>query len=696
MLCLREMLLMLSWRIVAPLIGVLVLFPAIAFCAGGPVAYDDLEQFDREVRSRLHNLSLSGDGFNDLRDSLSIGIVGRADRHNIIFTIGDSLIQPLSALIFTFPDSFDLTNLDSLSYFDSDTLNIDFAVDAFTAAGGSVRLDLDSLGTAPDTGSIITIILDSIVSPKVAHTYQIAVSAVDSTGMLIAGPTLTQVFQIFPDSLDSIAISPSEPEPVPAGNSIPFTCGRWDQYGNSLSDPVPAWSISGIPEGNAPNGQISEEGVFTGRYAGSSRIFCEVDSLVDSVTVEVLNSIFDHFMVSGFPDSTTAGWPLADSIIVEALDLYGNLVLDFDGTVWFVTTDSAADVLPTSMSPFTIADFDSGRVAFPGSSFIFKTAGLHQIYLTDGGANSEVFTILVKPGGVARFALSAPTSVTAGNVFAIQVDSVADSVGNVLNEFVTVELLSTGISRGGDKPVVASFLATDGSGSGDQILVRAEITQFRITVGSLEKFTDNITVSPAAAAEFSVIIASPQIVGTPFDSPATITVLDEFGNIAVDFDASADTVTLSPNGTGAVIPSVLDEASSFSDGVCYLTQFGVMYEGQARFLTFKAESNSGVTGTSNTVEINSSSIEGLFVNPTELFKGDTLIASVTIANFGSLPAVINTIALSSSQGDVGIISVNPPLPDNIAGNSSLTYELKSTIPEGFDPGWTPVQSPANN
>ncbi|MBU2625239.1 MAG: hypothetical protein KKG33_06740 [candidate division Zixibacteria bacterium] len=571
-------------------------------------------------------------------------------------------------------------------------MNIDFAVDTFTVAGGSVRLDLDSMGTAPDTGSIVTIILDSIVSPKVAYTYQIAVSAVDSTGMLIAGPTLTQVFQIFPDSLDSIAISPSEPAPVTAGNSIAFTCGRWDQYSNTLIDPVPVWSISGIPEGNTPNGRISEEGVFTGKYAGSSRIFCEVDSLVDSVTVDVVNSVFHHFIVSGFPDSTTAGRPLADSIIVEARDLYGNLVLDFDGAIWFVTTDTAADVAPGSMSPFTISEFDSGRVAFPGSDFTFKTAGLHQIYLTDGGVNSEVFTILVKPGEVARFSLSTQTSVTAGELFAIQVDSVADSVGNVLDKFVTVELLSAGVSPGGDKPVVASFLASDGSGSGDQILVCAEITQFRITVGSLEKFTGDITVSPAAAEEFSVLIASPQIVGIPFDSPATITVLDEFGNIAVDFDASTDNVTLSPDGTGTVIPSVLDEASSFIDGVCDLTQFAVMYEGQARFLTFSAESNSGVTGTSNTVEINSSSIEGLFVNPTELFKGDTLIASVTIANFGSLPAVINTITLSSSQGGVGIISVSPPLPDNIAGNSSLTYELKSIIPEDFDPGWTRFRS----
>jgi hypothetical protein len=625
--------------------------------------------------------------FLNLSDSMSTDIVGRGAIHRFRFTVVDSVIRPGSALVMTFPESFDLSTLNRVAYNDSDLTNSDFLVDTFIVGGMSVLVELDTLGTTPAEGVAVVIELDSIFSPSVSGDYWVAVTAVDSAGMLLAGPSLTPALSIEPDALDSIAISPTGIQELVAGQTLGFSCRAWDRFDNELFGFQPEWSIVPLP---VVLGEITEDGVYLATRTGFTKISCEVGLHADtSGVIYVFPGPFDHWHVTGFPDSVAAGVQLVDSIVVFANDLYHNTLTNFETLVWFITDDTLASVAPNSSGPFTFGESHSGREAFSGENFVFRGAGIHKIFLQDSsGYRSEVFNVRVDPGPVAGFELSYPLTAIAGETITLAMDDLSDLFGNILSEYVNVELITPGESPSGDKPEIHSFFAENGFGSAQQTLVLAGVAGFRISVGDSTVTTGNISVSNDDAFGFEFEIASPQIVGVPFSSLARLTAHDQFGNTAADFDASEDSVTLQPDAGGSVLPSSLDSDTAFVNGVCDLTRFGIKYEGQARYLTFTAISELGVSGTSNSVEINSLSMAGLSVAPEQLYRGDELTTSVTITNYGSISAQIVDLSLISTQGVVGIVSTTPPIPDLLPGNSSRAYEIKSTIPGAFNPGWT--------
>ena len=675
----------------------MLLFGTAAAGTERPIYNGDLEEFGHMVLSLLQqNNSLGSGSFENLSDSLEIGIVGVHDKHFVRFSMVDSVIRLGGAMIFTFPGSFDVATLTSFGYFDDDADNTDPAFISSEIAGGSIKLNFDTTGNLPAINSIITIELDSIMSDTIAGEYRVAVVSLDSTGALIAGPALTSIFRLKPDELASVAIDSAwKVRDLNPGQTIKFICRGWDNFGNERSDLEPEWEV--LPWSSII-GEISQNGVFLAKYKGTSLIACQVDTFADTTTLVYVRPgrfslFFDHYQVSGFPDSVSAGIALTDSIYIGAKDFYNNTVIDSTGQfAWFETTDTSAIISPNSVSPFGYTLNCPAEQTFPGNNFIFRTAGLQSIYLTDGTNSSDTFNILVKPGGVADFDLSVPTVATAGEPFEIGVSNVTDFVGNHLDKSVIVELITAGESPGGDMPQVSSFFATNGSGTGWQTLVRAGTAKFRVTIGGVAIVSNVITVSNAEADNFEFYVSSPQIINVVFTDSVTIRAFDHYGNTAVDFDASTDQITLQPD----VQPSVINSATAFTSGFCDLTLVDdFKYEGEKRFLTFTATSTSGATGTSNIVEINSSTIEQLSIGKDQYKNGDTLTASVIIYNFGSYSMRVEEIKLISSQGEMNVISHSPSLPDMIEGNSSHQYELKSIIPETFDPQWTWFKSGFN-
>ena len=79
---------------------------------------------------------------------------------------------------------------------------------------------------------------------------------------------------------------------------------------------------------------------------------------------------------------TTAGVPF--SMLVRALDQYGNTAGGYSGTVTFATTDPQA-VIP---APYTFVAADAGAHTFTG--IIFRTPGTQSITVTDTGGRSIV------------------------------------------------------------------------------------------------------------------------------------------------------------------------------------------------------------------------------------------------------------------------------------------------------------------
>jgi hypothetical protein len=384
----------------------------------GSRAYDgDLEKFRADFLDQ--NTTASKD-FSELRDSLSTGIVGRTDQHTILFSYQDSTIESGGALILVFPDGFDLTSLLDAIYSDDDPLNVDFSVDTLITAGNNVEIRFDTTGGIPEIGSSIQITLDSIFNSTTSGEYWVIATSVDSTGKLLAGPTVSETFSLEADSIVSVDIDPDFVPSVIAGNTVAFSCVATDQFDNAVEDFETLWSVVHVSEGYDPSGVISDDGVFLALYSGASRVFSRVstgaDTLVDSTLVYVFNSVLDHYVVSGFPESVVAGHHLTDSIVVYAEDLYGNLVTDTT-IIWFETTDSRASISPNAAVPDTFSPALVGFEVYQGSNFTFKTPGLQQITLTDTSGVSTTVPLLVEAGPPASFDLVVPSHVIAGQEF---------------------------------------------------------------------------------------------------------------------------------------------------------------------------------------------------------------------------------------------------------------------------------------
>jgi hypothetical protein len=121
-----------------------------------------------------------------------------------------------------------------------------------------------------------------------------------------------------------------------------------------------------------------------------------------------------HFVVNAAA-STTAGTPL--NFTVTALDASGNVEASYAGTVHFTSTDARA-ILPTDTKL-------SGGTTI--RSVTLKTGGPQLITAADtvtasiSGASN---TIIVNPGPVAQFILSAPSNAPAGTPFQFSVSAI--------------------------------------------------------------------------------------------------------------------------------------------------------------------------------------------------------------------------------------------------------------------------------
>jgi hypothetical protein len=132
--------------------------------------------------------------------------------------------------------------------------------------------------------------------------------------------------------------------------------------------------------------------------------------------------------VAGFPSSATAG--VAGSFTVTALDASGNIATGYTGTVHFSSSDGQA-ALPAN---YTFTSSDAEVHTF---SATLKTAGSQSLTATDTATSTIIGTqsgITVSPAAVNHFAVSAPSSVTAGTAFKVTVTA-QDAYGNTVTGY---------------------------------------------------------------------------------------------------------------------------------------------------------------------------------------------------------------------------------------------------------------------
>jgi hypothetical protein len=119
-------------------------------------------------------------------------------------------------------------------------------------------------------------------------------------------------------------------------------------------------------------------------FTAGTQSLTATDTATSSITgsqtgIVITPAAVTHFRVYGFANPTTAG--VAHSFIVQAKDLYGNVVTGYTGTVSFSSSDSQA----TLPAPYTFTSGDAGIHTFSGT---LVAVGTQTITATDTVSSS--------------------------------------------------------------------------------------------------------------------------------------------------------------------------------------------------------------------------------------------------------------------------------------------------------------------
>jgi hypothetical protein len=211
----------------------------------------------------------------------------------------------------------------------------------------------------------------------------------------------------------TITVSPSSangflvtaPSAAVAGTAFDVTVTALDPYGNvatGYTGTVLLTSSDRYPQPSDYTFTASDNG--THRFAlslftaGVQTILARDATnplLTGTATVIVHAAAPFSFLVTA-PSSVVSGTPF--DVIVTVLDLYGNTVTDYNGTVHFTTSDPDPGVILPSDYTFTTGNGgDNGVHAFP-AGFVLTTSGLQGLSATEsvnGVAGST--QVLVEP-----------------------------------------------------------------------------------------------------------------------------------------------------------------------------------------------------------------------------------------------------------------------------------------------------------
>ena len=230
----------------------------------------------------------------------------------------------------------------------------------------------------------------------------------------------------------------SSPSSLTAGNSLTVTVTAVDAFsGTTLTHFNGAVQFSSNDSlATLPGNVTLTNGVgtftVTLKTAGSDTVTVvgagsDAGSNSATATVTVSPANLNHFTVTA-PAIAHEGSAFA--ITVSAADVYGNTITNFSGTVQFAKSDSATGAaVPAN---YTFGSGDHGVHVFT-NGVIFYTVATDTVTATDT-LNSAITGSAAVTVGQTHFAISVPSSTTAGNNFVVTVTA-EDSLNNTVTGY---------------------------------------------------------------------------------------------------------------------------------------------------------------------------------------------------------------------------------------------------------------------
>ena len=335
------------------------------------------------------------------------------------------------------------------------------------------------------------------------------------------------------------------PANATAGEVVTTTLTARDAFGNA------AWDFTGTVElstndahASLPNAVTFTAGDKGARSvpvifatAGSGTVTARSGALQDAHTAAVKNAPAALLELRNAPAEATSG----DTVDLEvaARDRFGNLAIDYTGTVHVATADGAsADV--------TFAPADAGVKAV---SLQVSTAGAQLFTASDAAGHSGSAAVQVKHSGAAAYRLSSlPATTTAGTALSLTITAV-DAKGNPVTNYAGTAHLSTGNAAdqlpadggftGGVRTVSFALLP-----AGSRAVTVSEVS------GTLTATTGQVSVGAAAARRLTAAGSASAVAGV--SATYTVSAFDLYGNAATSWHG---TLHVTSDDAGATLPA---------------------------------------------------------------------------------------------------------------------------------------------
>ncbi len=267
---------------------------------------------------------------------------------------------------------------------------------------------------------------------------------------------------------------------------------------------------------------------------------------IQTMTANVLQAflvgapVVHHLQITS-PSSVTAGAPFPET--VTAMDLQGNPVPSYTGTVHFTSSDGQA-VLPAD---YTFTAADAGTHQF---SVTLKTAGSRSVTTTDT-ANSSITgsqTVGVVAAPASTLRLRGIGNATAGTAQTATV-TMSDPYGNLATGFTGTVHFS---SSDAQAALPADYTFTAGDAGAHQFTVTLKTSGSQTVTAASGTMTSTVSATIHAASATRLILNAPANATTAVAFPVTVTLKDAYGNVA---DGYRGTVGFASSDPLAILPS---------------------------------------------------------------------------------------------------------------------------------------------
>jgi|GEM_PF-3009373 len=221
----------------------------------------------------------------------------------------------------------------------------------------------------------------------------------DTTGLIrVTPPPAEMVLEADPPAIVADGVS-----------SATLRARLWDGQGDPVADRVPVTFtvVSGGGSAHMPtdpyvaltSGGAATAPLLADTTTGATVVRAETGGVSGWVTVTLMPGPLDAFEIERCPTVIYAGYhfyPFGPQ--VTAYDRFGNVKTDYQGSVYFLTSDPQATLSYTVDSPYTFTLADGGSHTFTGTAFMMGTAGTQTLTVTDGTISAACEPFEVRPG----------------------------------------------------------------------------------------------------------------------------------------------------------------------------------------------------------------------------------------------------------------------------------------------------------